>query len=436
MKKLIVLLAFMFMVSTAHAGIISYDTTVVGSSATLQWIKDALSGAYNEINGDLDSDNIAAGGVNSMDIATAANPLTRENELIGEMVYSGATIATSATLASTITACVAYVENDSDGTLHRVVTADTAKTFTSTPPATARDWWVYLSFGGAFYYNEQTTGATQPTTPDNYTLIAKVVTSTTAITSVVDYRQVTPTNLRIYQNYRAGCLVSYDSATIIKIAPGEIELGTTGKVRKNSITTFLTMPTDLRAGDTNDAGRFYYVHVYPDTATTTKFLGKISASSSDAGVSDERCVGWFYNIAASTISADNLCTNYKGNGDPVPNVYMARKNPDNVAIAIDTTIKLHTAKFYSSGRPLRISSNVRVGYASGAGYFPIRSSISIDAAVDTTTEITALMGEAGGPSGSIIKKVNAGEHTIDLAITTGHDYAGIITAYNFSIEEL
>ena len=97
--------------------------------------------------GNIDADNIATGAITSVDIADSVSPLKRDFYNIGEWVYSGLIIPTSADLNSTTTAGTAFIANDGDSTLHLVTTAATAKTYTA-----SKDTYVYLDYQGAFTY--------------------------------------------------------------------------------------------------------------------------------------------------------------------------------------------------------------------------------------------------------------------------------------------
>ncbi len=106
------------------------------------------------------------------------------SDLFGDFVASGLTVPTSASLSSTTTAGVAYVSGA------RVVLAATARTYTA-----SKDTYVDLTAAGAYTYTEVANAAAAPTQAANTLRLAKVVTSTTAVTSVTDLR-VTALTLR------------------------------------------------------------------------------------------------------------------------------------------------------------------------------------------------------------------------------------------------
>ena len=359
MKKILLAAIFLLNASISYAGTITYDQAQTNSDFTRTWLNSTFDRVYNEVNGNLTSANLSSNAVASDDIATHANPLVRENELIGEMVYSGLTIATSANLATTIIAGTAYVTNDGDATMHRVVTADTARTFTA-----SRDTWVYLNYVGAFSYTEVANGAAAPATPLNSIAIATVVTDGDNITSVTDRRQTTPTNLRIYNDYIQGCVISRDisSNQIVTLGNGEIEFGSsvTAGRRRNATTTNVNFAATGRGGlDTGSqaANTFYYVWALADDDNSTAYEGIASLSSTDAtGVTGERLIGWAYSATASVISADSVGS-YKGVGSNAPNVVYRQSNTDitNTSATFVNMPVFDDVRFYSSGRPVAIT---------------------------------------------------------------------------------
>lgn len=444
MKKLVSLIALLLIAPMAFGGTVTFDSATT-STFSVPWLNQTLYKLYNVINGSLDTNNFATGAVASKDLATPVNILIRENELIGEVVISGLTIATSATLTSTITAGVAYVENDGDGTLHRVVTADTSKTFTA-----SKDTWVYLAYTGAFYYNEQALGASQPTTPDNYILLAKVTTTGVAVSSVTDYRQTTPSNLRIYEQYVSNVWVSRDTATATKVTlgPGEIEFGssvTNGK-RKNTATTDIDFSVVGVGGldvGAIAANTWYYLFAIADTGNSTNFKGIASLSSSDAtGVTGERLVGWCYTAANSTVSND-ACTVYKGQGSSAPMVVsqiVPELNPAVNNSPANTLWTVYSQKVYTSGRPCKFTYYVRSTDNSGTGGgFCV---LSIDgAAVPAseaywyiTTQTPGGRGDYQTGRGVHYQTLTAGQHTIELKAI--QDEAGKLKGYGLTTEEM
>jgi hypothetical protein len=330
----------------AYAGIISYDDIISANDVQISWLNGEKNTIYQQFNGHIDGINISSNTISDDNLTPSIKMQNWYSESIGDWTYSGHLPATSANLTSDISAGTSYVKGK------RITTSSTSKTYTA-----SKDTWVYIDSNGAFQYVEVALGAAQPTSPANSLLLAKVVTGGVAITSVVDHRQLTPPNLRVYQNYRQGCIVSYDTVSTIKINPGEIELGSTSSAgrRKNSSAISLAW-TDIDVG-AEAASTLYFVWAYPDPNNSTNFLGKISVSSTDAvGISNERLAGWFWNDSSSNITADCVTTSYKGDGSGVPNVVRRVGNTDVSTTAYVSFVDLPDMEtvFYSSGRPITL----------------------------------------------------------------------------------
>lgn len=345
MKKLIsfVVIGLLFC-SQAHAGVISYTALSSDAGVSYSHFNDSFTTIYNEFNGGIDSDNIENDSLKEADMADEINPRIRSDEQLGDYTFTGHLPADSANLTSDISAGTSYVEG------FRVVTSATSKTYTAT-----KDTWVYIDINGTFQYEEVAVGAAQPTTPANSLLLATVTTDATEITTVTDRRVTAPPAIRTYQDARTGFIPEYSSATQIIVGSGEIELGASGLLRRNTTNTTVTW-SDLDTG-AEAASTTYYVWAYPDANNSSNAAFKISTSSSDAtGVDNERLVGWFYNDANSDISQDAIGS-WKGDGSGVPNLVQELYSTD-----IETTVTAGDGDlmsgmridFVCSGRPVKI----------------------------------------------------------------------------------
>src|SRR3990167_2181514 len=182
-----------------YAGTISYTSLSSDAGVSYSHLNTAFSTMYDEFNGNIADINLVADTLTERVFADAANPRVRDYEIVGDWTYTGMLPATDSDLTSDISAGTSYVLG------YRIVTAATAKTYTA-----SKDTWVYIDYNGAFQYSEVANGATQPTTPANSLLLATVVTDGDNITSVTDRRQLTPPNLRVYQDLKSGCVISRD----------------------------------------------------------------------------------------------------------------------------------------------------------------------------------------------------------------------------------
>jgi hypothetical protein len=182
MKKVLLVALLMLMTTPSYAGLIAISTLSNDSQVSYTYFNDSFNTIKNTINGGIESINIKDATITIDDMASSANPGQREGDHFNAYTKTGMLPATDAALTSDISAGTSYVKSDA-GILYRVVTAATSHTYTA-----SKDTWVYIDINGAFQYVEQVLGTAQPVTPSNYLLLAKVVTSGVAITSVVDWR--------------------------------------------------------------------------------------------------------------------------------------------------------------------------------------------------------------------------------------------------------
>lgn len=135
------------------------------------------------VNGNIDDTNISTvsgakitGGTLPASAMTAdANPETRMAESLADFIASGCVWSILTGLNGAMTSGIAYVTGK-----RLTVAAVASNTFTA-----SRDTYVYISNVGSVQYNPVANNAAQPATPANTVLVAKIVTSASAITSVV-----------------------------------------------------------------------------------------------------------------------------------------------------------------------------------------------------------------------------------------------------------
>ena len=418
MKKFLLTTILLLAFSTnGFCGIITIDSLSSDSSVTYTYFNNAFNAIKNTVNGGVSTQNIEDDSLTEADFADEINPRVRDNEQIGDFTYTGMLPVTSANLTSNISAGTSYVNG------FRVVTGTTSKTYTA-----SKDTYVYIDQNGTFQYEEVALGAEQPTDPANSLILAKVVTDGTAITGVTDMRRTTPANLRIYQDYKNGAVLSRDvtTATDVQIWEGEIEFGsgaTSGGRRNTGIITIDTTSTGRNGLDTGSlAEGYYYVWAYPDPDNTTEYEALASTSSTSitavTDVDDERLIGWFYASSASAVSPDSIGA-YRRNGGDAPNSVKRIMNTDisTTSTSIVPIPGLET-KFYSSGRPVRITltGNMTLTNPSTNEYLV---AISIDsaalAAAKQTTEYAAEGQDESSVSAIAIVwegSMEAGEHNI------------------------
>ena len=435
MKRIMALtLGLLLITSNCFATLATYTTISSDAGVTTTALNDRYSEIKTILNGNIESVNIKDGTISSEDISVAANPLKRDGENIGEYVYSGLTIANSASTAITITAGVAYVQDDGNGYLHRVATAATNKTL----PNINKDYWIYLDYAGAFTYQEVATGASG-ILPPNSIVIAKAAVGAVA-TTITDQRQTTPVNLRIYSYYKNGLVISRDtaSATIITIGPGDIELGTAGKKRAN--TDFVSVSFSTAGIGGLDTGAiapstYYYIFACPSDTNAVNFKGIVSTSSTDAAtVTNERLIGWCYSNAASTISTDSIGAFRKFGGD-APNLIVRQVSGDITTTSTSLVVVPGTeTSFITSGRPVKFMGIVNINGVSGSNH-------DIALVVDSVTRNELLVSATDTSEIVTIplpwkNNLPEGQHTASLQWKVPSGTGTMMSTRSLTIEEL
>lgn len=160
-----------------------------GENADAADVSNPITQILSVLNGGIDSDNIAVGGLTwavmsnfSNSIPAAAmqddgNLRKYRDELNVSLVASGLTWSTLTGLAASMAVGVLYTPNGSRVSLSAIAT----RTFTA-----SKDTYVYADVSGSIGYSEVTNGADAPVIGTDITLIAKVITNGSAITSIID----------------------------------------------------------------------------------------------------------------------------------------------------------------------------------------------------------------------------------------------------------
>ena len=373
MKKLFTMLFILLFACNAHAGLITYTTLSGDEGLSYTHLNTSFSTIYDEFDGNVSTENILDDTLAEADFADEINPRIRTDEGLGDFTYTGMLPATSAsTLTSNISAGTSYVNG------YRIVTAATSKTYTAT-----KDTWVYIDQNGAFQYSEVAVGGAQPTTPTNSLLLATVTTDADNITTVTDRRATVPPNLRIYQDLKFGAVLSRDTSDVdvVNIYRGTIDFGSgvSDGLRRNTVSVDVNFGTTGRGGlDTGSLAKGYYaIWAVPDDANATAFecVGSTSFAETALAIDGERLIGWCYANSATAISPDSVGA-YRGVGGDAPNIVRAQAtNIVNTTSTSAIGIPLMYTKFWSSGRPVRITFAAPF-YTTDNTYYTI--SISVD----------------------------------------------------------
>ena len=176
MRKIITALLLTLFTTYAHAGVLSGDAFIVSNDVTISHLENFRLGVINKINS-FPGGNIQSGTVAVTALDANATPVNRWKESFNDYVYTGLLPPTSASLVSITTAGTAYISG------YRVVKDATSHTYTA-----SKDTYIYLSKNGVYTYSEKDSGVAPDPTPADNIILAKVVTSTTAVTSVTDLR--------------------------------------------------------------------------------------------------------------------------------------------------------------------------------------------------------------------------------------------------------
>ena len=219
--KLVLVFSFMLFSGQATAGLITISTLSNDSQVSFTYFNDSFNTIKNTINGGIESINIKDATITIDDMASSANPGQREGDHFNAYTKTGMLPATDAALTSDISAGTSYVKSDA-GILYRVVTAATSHTYTA-----SKDTWVYIDINGAFQYVEQVLGTAQPVTPSNCLLLAKVVTSGVAITSVVDWRTLAISLGTSDDGFIKGMASAWVTSELLSIDTGVVYNGST-----------------------------------------------------------------------------------------------------------------------------------------------------------------------------------------------------------------
>lgn len=167
--------------------IISTSLPADGETIDAADVNTPFNDILNVVNGNLDSDNVATGGLNyenfgtitgeipASDMQDSGNVEKFRDEANVAFVASGCVWSTLSGLDGAMTAGVVYNANGVRNTPGAVA----SKTFTA-----SRDTYVDIATNGSVSYSEVTNGAASPALTSNYVRVAKVVTSGSAITSI------------------------------------------------------------------------------------------------------------------------------------------------------------------------------------------------------------------------------------------------------------
>lgn len=266
MKKITFgIISLLFLSVNSYAGTISISPWISGNDVSISHLETQRTTLQNVINGNIEGggQNIKAGSITSQDLANSINPVVFRDEAFNDWTYTGMLPVTSVTLATTISAGTSYVSGV------RVVTLSTAHTYTA-----SKDTYTYINAGGFFDYVEVANGAAAPSTPANDLLLAKVVTSGTAVTSVTDSRtlsiSITANSSNFAIDYRNQGQIVRDSTTAVHGEPGQLAIGSTAYTLLADTSSLATgTPGNWIEGSVPNLNNLkFYVYGYNNSGST------------------------------------------------------------------------------------------------------------------------------------------------------------------------
>ena len=314
MKKL--LLGLLLLSTPAYAGTISISPWISGNDVSIAHLESQRTTIQNWANGNVEGGtNIKAGSLVSQDFATSVSLVKYRDEAFNDFTYTGHLPVTDATLTSNISAGTSYVNGV------RIETSSQSHTYTA-----SKDTYVYINAGGFFDFQEVANGASAPSTPANDLLLAKVVTSGTAITSVTDLRttsiQITSNNSNFANDFRSGAFVSIDSTTTAHVEPGQVAIGSAyyTNIADTSTKSVATGTNWIEGSAPNIKNLRFYAYAFNNSGTAFDF----KYSSADPVYSDTslntagtlryyttggttyRALAWISGDTSSTISGSAM----------------------------------------------------------------------------------------------------------------------------------
>lgn len=265
MKKL--LFGLLLLSTPAYAGTISISPWISGNDVSIAHLETQRTTIQNWANGNVEGGtNIKAGSLVSQDFATSVSIVKYRDEAFNDFTFTGHLPVTDATLTSNISAGTSYVNGV------RIETSAQSHTYTA-----SKDTYVYINAGGFFDFQEVANGAAAPSTPANDLLLAKVVTSGTAITSVTDLRttsiQITATTSNFAADYRNQAVVARDSTTSMHVEPGQFAIGSTlySNLADTSSKSTATGTNWIEGSSPTQANLKYYVYGYNNSGSAYDF---------------------------------------------------------------------------------------------------------------------------------------------------------------------
>lgn len=401
MKRFLFIIGI-FLTTTAYANVIDLPSYVSGNDVTISNLNTTNTTVENWANGNVEGGvNIKPGSLVSQDMANSISPKVRWDEAFNDFTYSGMLPVTSANLTSNISAGVSYVSG------LRISKDAESHTYTA-----SKDTYVYINEGGYYDYQEVANGASAPSTPSGDLLLAKVVTSGTAITSVSDLRttsiQITTTTTNFPQDYRNYCQLSRDSSTTFHVTPGQLAIGTTiySRTAVTSTKTITTGSNWIEGGYAPGGNRHIFLYAYNDSGSSWDFkfssadpvysdtsanTGGVLRYYSSGGV-NYRAIGWTY-LSADTVAISD----WSDWRDTTVRNSTVRQEATDRTTSSGTYVDLPetNVNFYSTGGKITVTYDASMDCSSST------SDVGLKMLLNNSSFCTKNFRDPGGASGQV-----------------------------------
>ena len=294
MKKILLALLVLGLAKYGYAGTITVDPFVTPDSVTVEHLETFRTTVLDVINGNIGTANIQNDSVAEQDMANDANVRIFFDDAFNNYVKSGLLPPTSASLVTTTTAGLAYIDG------FRISKDAVEHTYSATV------WtFVDISNNGTYTYVESVIGAAEPGVTASSLRLARVSTDSTTVSVVRDDRVLSIATAGSEDFYRVGLSISADVPATMVIKPGNIKHGSTYLSKVSNSTLSLATASDWVTGV---SGRTVstYAYVVIDSSGNIKFTTtaptKSDTSGNTAGVLRYsvvnsiyyRVLGWFY----------------------------------------------------------------------------------------------------------------------------------------------
>lgn len=306
MRKLLLTLGILLIGTSSFAySPITPDSYITPDDVTIARLQGNQNIIVNAIN-NFDGGNIKYGSISADQLNADTNPHNRWNEAFNDFVYTGLLPVTSASLTTSTSAGIAYIEGirlEKEATNH---TYD------------ASQWtFVDISKNGTFTYSPVAIKGATPAIATSSIRLARVSTDGTTVFTVRDDR-VLAISLAIEDQYRNGLSISVISPDTLTISPGVVYVGNT-RITKVSKTALAVGTATDWAMEISGSGRAVSTkgYVVVNSAGTIALTTIAPTTSDTSGNSDGelrysvinsvywRVIDWFYMDASDSGNVEN-----------------------------------------------------------------------------------------------------------------------------------